>query len=177
LRFALLMGTVGLLFGIAAAAVLEWRAESLMDATQRRSLLIAANEISSRIETDLLARQREVGLVAGLLERSDTVEPAMVRDMLDRLKQDQPDYAWIGMVDASGKVLAATGRLLEGVDTSKRPWFAGAQAGSYLGEPHEAQLLATYMPRAANNEPVRFVDVAVPLRRADGRPRRQGQPQ
>lgn len=168
MRFALLMGTVGLLFGFAAAAVLEWRVESLMDATQRRSLQVTANQISSRLETDLLARQREVSLVAGLLERSDSIEPAVARDMLDRLKQDQPDYAWIGMTDASGKVLAATGRLLEGIDTSKRPWFAAAQGGLYLGEPHEAQLLAKYLPPAADNEPVRFVDVAVPLRRADG---------
>ncbi len=167
-RFALLMGVGGLLLGMGVAAVLAWHLESNTFDTQQHALVVASNELAGRLASDLRARRREVVLTGGLMDKTQLSAPADLRALLDKLKEEQPSYAWIGVTDATGKVVAATGQLLEGVDASARPWFAGALQGVYLGDPREAKLLATHMPRAADNEPVRFVDVAVPLHDSSG---------
>ncbi|MFO1327158.1 MAG: PAS domain S-box protein [Rubrivivax sp.] len=167
-RLALLLGATGLLLGLLVAAVVEWRLESAARAAQQHALQVAANEVGGHLAADLRARKREVVLTGGLLEKTRLSDPADIRALLEKLKDEQSSYAWIGVTDAAGKVLAATGRLLEGQDTSGRPWFAGARGGVYLGDPHEAKLLAGYLPPSADSEPVRFVDIAVPLRNARG---------
>eukprot|EP00741_Cyanophora_paradoxa_P017243 tig00020961_g16655.t1 len=79
-----------------------------------------------------------------------------------------PRASWIGAAAASGLVRAATGGLLEGRDVSARPWFSNAQRGSgYLGDVHTAVLLQSLLAPNAS-EPIRFVDVAVPMRLANG---------
>ncbi|HTJ95867.1 MAG TPA: sensor domain-containing diguanylate cyclase [Rhodocyclaceae bacterium] len=92
--------------------------------------------------------------------------PADLRATLNNLQVSQPYYAWIGLADSSGKVLVATGGLLEGVDVSQRPWFQGAKANVFTGDYHPAVLLEKKLPQA--NEPWRFIDVAVPIQNNDG---------
>lgn len=167
-RFALMMGISGLLFGIVVTGILEWRLEAFTFSAQQNSLRIVANEIGGQLASDLRARKREIALTAELLEKARLGNPAEIRGLLEKLKGEQPSYAWIGLTDSSGKVMAATDQLLEGRDTSARPWFTGAQKGIYLADPHTATLLASYMPPSGDNEPIRFVDVAAPLRDAHG---------
>ena len=167
-RFAVLMGLAGLLFGVIITGVLEWRLESFTFDAQHRALKLAANEISLQLAKDLRARRREIVLAARLLEQSQHRSESSVRDLLESLRREQSSYAWIGLTDPRGIVLGATDGLLEGQDTSARPWFAGAQQGVYLGDPHEAKLLARYMPAEPDSTPVRFVDVAVAMRDSDG---------
>jgi len=168
-RFVLLMGVGGLLFGLVATGILEWRLETYTFDAQARALKVAANEVGARLGSDLRARNREIVVTAGLLESLRPTSPRDLRRVLERLQQAQPGYAWLGLTDTSGTVLAATGRLLEGVDVSQRPWFAGARKGAlYLGDPHEATLLARHLSPGPDGEPIRFVDVAVPLYDAGG---------
>ena len=169
-RFAIIMGISGLVLGMVVTAILEWQLEAFTFEAQQKSLKVAANELNGRLGKDLRARSREIVMIAGVLEKAHISDRADIRSLLDKLKDEQSSYAWIGLTDVTGKVLAATGGQLEGVDTSARPWFSGArQGGLYLGDPHEAKLLASYMPANADNEPVRFVDVAIALNDADGK--------
>lgn len=163
-RFALLMGLSGLLFGIVVTAILEWRLEAFTFDAQQNALQLAANEVSGRLANDLRAREREVVVLAGLIETTRLTATSDIRGLLEKLRKEQSSYAWIGLTDKAGTVRAATGGLLEGRDASARPWFSGAKRGGvYLGDPHEATLLASYMPPLPDNEPIRFVDVAVQL--------------
>lgn len=97
----------------------------------------------------------------------DPRKPEALRSLLDDLKESQSHYAWMGKTDASGKVLVASGGLLEGADVSQRPWFQHAQQGRYAGDYHPALLLEKKLP--AQTEPWRFIDIAVPLRDENGR--------
>ena len=45
------------------------------------------------------------------------------RAVLESLQRVFPDYAWIGIADLEGRVVAATGRMLEGASVGARPWF------------------------------------------------------
>jgi PAS domain S-box-containing protein len=162
------MGITGLLFGVVVTAVLEWRLEVFTLNSLQHSLNSAANEIGGRLASDLSARKREIVLMAGLIEKTRSTEPSDIRSLLEKVKEEQPSYAWIGLTDAAGKIVAATSQQLEGENVSGRPWFSGAQKGVFLGDPREAMLLRRYLSPAADNEPIRFVDVAVPLHNQEG---------
>ena len=84
------------------------------------------------------------------------------RQVMRQLQQLYPEYAWIGLADTSCKVLAATGRLLEGRDASDRDWCSKGQLGPYVSDVHQAALLQQLLPYGGS-EPLRFVDLAAPV--------------
>lgn len=149
--------------------------------------IIVTSEAGSRLEREIgLNLARHAALVAGTLDRSvydrwrdiqttTTLDTVRIlsgsseerRALLERIKANQPDFAWIGYADAAGIVQAATGNLLVGQNVSTRPWFSGGQAGMYAGDVHEAEPLRHAL-RAPSDEPLRFIDLAAPLRHADG---------
>lgn len=100
----------------------------------------------------LAPRQREEELY-GACRRADQGELGQVV---------YPFYAWIGLTDADGAVVASTGGLLEGIDVAQRPWFQGGRQASFVDDVHEAKLLAELLPQP-DGEPLRFVDAAAPV--------------
>jgi diguanylate cyclase (GGDEF)-like protein len=93
-------------------------------------------------------------------------DPAAARQVLENFQRNFPDYAWIGIAKPDGRVLAATGRLLEHRDVMARPWFLAGQTAVIAEDYHPAAMLGSLLPRAT--DPWRFVDVAGPIREADG---------
>jgi diguanylate cyclase (GGDEF)-like protein len=162
-RFSFAMGVSGILFGLILSSFMEWRWESDATTGAQRNLHLAAQKIARSLSEDLSNRQQEIMLMADWLGSTPQASPAQVRALLDRLQQRQPDYAWIGLADARGRVQAATAGLLEQQDVSARPWFQAGLMRPYLGDPHEALLLAKALPAPQPEEPLRFVDVAVPV--------------
>ncbi|MBL1208201.1 response regulator [Geminocystis sp. GBBB08] len=85
------------------------------------------------------------------------------RFLLEKLQESYEGYAWIGFADTQGKVKISTKGILEGENVSQRPWFIAALKGSFVGDVHEAKLLAKKLPPLPNGEPLRFLDVAHPV--------------
>ena len=149
--------------------------------------LIVTSEAGARLERQIgLNLAKHAALVAGSLDRSvydrwrdiqttATLDAARIvsgseedrRAVVERLKANQPDFAWVGYADVTGIVQAATGNLLVGQDVSARPWFTAGQAGMHAGDVHEAELLAHAL-RTASDEPLRFIDLAAPVRNGAG---------
>lgn len=128
-----------------------------------------ARALASRIDGQLDARLHEMRLLASIpLHRLAHDPTEDRRAILERMQSALPAYAWIGRVDRSGRVATATGGLLEGVDVSARPWFRAALASEFLGELHEARLLEPLLRPDAGGEPLRFLDVAAPMRDVEG---------
>lgn len=124
-----------------------------------------ADRLALRLDADMAARFREVAQTARLFELLD-IQPSPVRwrQILEDLQRASHHYSWIGVTDLSGTVVASTQGLLEAVDVHKRPWFAkGLKAPSVL-DVHEAKLLASLLPTSNSGEPLRFVDVAAPVK-------------
>ncbi|MBA4213585.1 MAG: hypothetical protein C0449_10940 [Polaromonas sp.] len=124
-----------------------------------------SNQITSRLDQAMFERYREVRLIANRL--NGTLDLAEVQNEIDALQESYPTYAWIGVTDPAGKVLAATRNMLEGADVSQRPWFQNALKGQAMGDVHEALLLAQLLG-STGGEPVRFVDIAFPLKDDNG---------
>jgi diguanylate cyclase (GGDEF)-like protein len=109
---------------------------------------------------------RDVYLLSSLPQLQQPGNPAAARDILENLQRHFSDYAWIGIAEPDGNVLAATGGLLENHDVTARPWFHAGQQEVTASDYHPALMLGKLLPRTP--DPWRFVDVAGPIRNADG---------
>lgn len=127
-----------------------------------------AFQTTDKLDRGVFERYREVKLMAERYEITDLKVPAGAkRAVLEGMQSTYPHYAWIGLTDNRGRVQVATGRMLEGLDVSARPWFAAAYEGIHLQDVHEAVLLAKLLPRQ-DGEPKRFFDIAFPYHGPDG---------
>jgi diguanylate cyclase (GGDEF)-like protein len=113
----------------------------------------------NRVVTNAAA---DVQLLSELPQVRSFQDPVATRGVLESLQRGFPDYAWIGIADAQGRVVAATGRMLEGAQVHERPWFTAGSQGLRATDYHPALLLNKMLPKAA--DPWRFVDVAAPLK-------------
>ena len=76
-------------------------------------------------------------------------------------------YAWIGLARPDGRVVTATGGILEGDSVAERPWFRAGIQAPFAGDVHEAVLLQRIIAPNAT-EPLRLIDFSAPVRRPDG---------
>lgn len=158
----LIFGAVGLFAGD--------RARSHVTEQLSANLAQVATRLSMGLDIGLYERHREIQNIASLepLVHADLAR-ASWRPVVDRLQASFPQYAWIGVASSDdGTVIASTGGVLEGASVARRPWFAAGLRGPYVGDVHDAVMLASLLPASPSREPLRLLDVAAPIRR-DGR--------
>jgi PAS domain S-box-containing protein len=166
---ALAFSLLSVFLTVLMVEVVDVAATRQIEASIGYGLRDLAVQAADKLDRGMYTRYREVKLLAqrrdlapgsnGLAER---------REVLDSIRDSYEYYDWIGMAGIDGRVQVAAGGLLEGADVSQRPWFRNAQKGVYVGDVHEAVLLAKLLPRE-DGEPRRFVDVAFPYKDAQGR--------
>ncbi|KQO14966.1 hypothetical protein ASF11_10090 [Acidovorax sp. Leaf76] len=162
------MGGSGIVLGLALTFFMQWHLEEGLSNSARDALNAVADEISHELKEDLANRQREVSLMAAMVGPQHALDPDSIQDVMDGLKRREGAYAWIGLADLRGRVGAATGGILRGVDVSARPWYAAGLRGPVVGDPHDAVLLARSLPAPPDGEPLRFLDVASPVKNGRG---------
>jgi len=162
--------SVCLLIAVLAIAVAEmWvlRASAQLRQDAGGLMLQTAREMADRLSHEMAARVREVQLLSRIEPLRDASDTEAVRAALDRLRSSLPAYAWIGVTDTDGKVIAATDNVLVGESIATRAVFRNGRQGPWTGDVHEALMLAELAPHR-QGEAVRFVDAAAPIRAADG---------
>lgn len=155
-------------FSWAAGAVLQ-RTLAAQLGTHFESL---AFQVADKIDRTIYERYRTLTLGSGLAAiRDHTIPPAERRRVLQTLQEANPDLAWIGIADPTGRILAGTGRLFEDTSAANRAWFRSAREMPYAGPLREIPELTRTGPDDptpdADSLP-RFLDLAVPLPGADG---------
>ncbi len=127
------------------------------------SLAGTAYQTADKLDNFMWSRSGEVELLGSLpvFENNQNVEN--IQQMLDQLKSHFPSFSWIGYTDTKGKVLAATDGILLGKDLSERPVFKEGIQGKFIGDVHDAVLLAKLLPNPSG-EPLQFVDVSLPIK-------------
>jgi diguanylate cyclase (GGDEF)-like protein len=156
-----LVGALSVLVEHAASAKLQ------RDIGLRLSGTAAA--LADRLDEGLYERlsdMRAMSIMPGLDAPMDNQES--LRGMFSLMQRNYPEYAWIGVTDADGRILIASRGLLEGLSVAERPWFRAARREPYLGDIREAVLLADLLPRE-NGRPTRLIDVASPIHDDFGR--------
>lgn len=168
-RLSLWFSGISILLTLVLMEVVDITATDAMRDQIGAKLAELAYQTTDKLDQGMYERYREVLMLS---RRPELADPATGLDrkqaLLDRLQADYPAYAWLGLVDPSGTVLAASQGILAGVNTSKRPWFDNALRGIHVGDVHDAVLLASKLP-SMPGEPWRFVDIAFPFTDAGGK--------
>lgn len=163
IRLALGFGLLALLMTAALALVIGELATNLARKEIGQYLTRLSIEMRDKLDTGMAERVAETSMLIGLdAAFNGAANPAIRRSLVNELKRASPDFSWLGFVDASGRVALGLEGLLEGQDVSSRPWFKGALRGPYIGDVHEAKLLAPVLARIGKEAP-RLIDIARPL--------------
>lgn len=128
---------------------------------------LVAEQIADRMAR---AVNRRVGEML-LLSRSAALqsgEPGARRAELEWLRGRTPGYAWLGLTDLDGRVLAATDGALVGQSIAARPVFVQGQRALWVGDVHPAVALAPLRVQPGAPAP-ELIDIALPLHDAAGR--------
>ena len=174
-RSASLRLWLALSFGALAVAlvgVLSWQVErvatdKLQDDIGLR-LQTRATALAGRLDRGLYERLNDMRALALMPILDDPLaNEDTLRDLFDLMQLNYPDYVWIGVTSADGRVLVSNRGLLEGVDVSARPWFSAGRRDPYVGDLHDAVLLSKLVSDPGG-EPLRLVDVAAPVHDAHG---------
>ena len=94
---------------------------------------LTAHKIARSLLSDLDQRQQAVSLLAELIGTANLTYPDTIRSVFNSLHARQPEYAWIGLADARGKVMVAIGGQLEQQKCGGTPLVSGRLARYLLG--------------------------------------------
>ncbi|MCA1322395.1 diguanylate cyclase [Bacillus tianshenii] len=123
--------------------------------------------MGDKLDHYMWTRYGEVSMLSELNEIRQT-DLEGTRQVFDRMKGTFPSFSWIGLTDANGTVIASTDGLLEGMDISSRPVYLEAQEETFIGDVHEAVLLAELLPNPSGEE-IKFVDISTPIFDEEGK--------
>lgn len=131
------------------------------------SLSTTAYNMADKLDYFMWSRIGEVEALSQIKDIKSQEDLQSAQAILDQLKSSIPVFSWIGLTDSAGNVVAATDKILLGSDISKRPVFHEGKNGTFIGDVHNAVLLANLLPNPTG-EPMQFVDISNPLSDKDG---------
>lgn len=164
-----LMFAIGI---IALAAILSYtighQASDKIEKEIGNTLSSTAYQMADKLDFFMWSRAGEIDIVSQLKDIQEPTDKEKVQQLLDQLQVSFPAFSWVGLTNAKGTVVAATKGILENADISKRPVFQEGSKGRFVGDVHEAVLLAKLLPNPSG-EPLQFVDISRPVVGEDGK--------
>lgn len=131
------------------------------------SLGETAHLMADKLDHYMWSRYGETQILANLNELQHPEKPEKISILINQLKDTFPTFSWIGYTDPKGTVLASSNDILKGVDISERPVYKNALEHPFIGDVHEAVLLADLLPNPSGEE-MKFVDISTPVKNSDG---------
>lgn len=176
-RLPSLRGQLSLVLGGLALAILALVGGYLgsvatqeLYSAQQAAVRNTAQSAAELLASQLRDREREIELLSLAPHMVEgPLDSERVRGSLERRAALHDEFAWLGVASPDGTVLQASGGMLNGRSVAQREWFIAARERIYVGDVHEAKLLATLLPAEPNGEPKRFIDFAAPIHDAEGR--------
>ena len=128
------------------------------------SMAMLADQMQDKLDRGLFERIREINNMAGILASGEERPgPQIVRPWLEQMQTTLPDYVWIGVADASGKVTVSAQSMFEGANVAQDSWFRAGLKGAVFGDVHSSGNLATQLAAARDGEATRLIAVAAPV--------------
>lgn len=163
-RLLILFAGLAFILGLCITLYIGYKASAQMTAASAQTLNLVAKGISTTLANSLTEREREMLLLSESPFFMETdFKDEQIQLKLDQVKQSYKYYAWLGIANPQGEVTVAADGMLQGADVSSRPWFKEGLKRVYLGDVHEAVLLAKKLKAINPNEPMRFIDFATPI--------------
>lgn len=151
-----------LLFAAVLSMLVSEVSTSRLKEERGTALSNTAFQMKDRLDQYMWGRYSEIKTFGEIeeLELNTTVEEK--RETIELLQQQVPAFSWIGITDSAGSVIASTDEMLEGLDLSERPVYTEARKSDFIGDVHEALLLAELLPNPSGRN-LEFVDISVPI--------------
>lgn len=130
------------------------------------SLTDTAYQMTSRLDQYMWGRAGEIRMLSELALLKNPTNLGEVEILLNKMKENYPAFAWIGLTNVEGVVLAGTDGILVGQSIAKRPVYLQGMKGEFIGDVHDAVLLAKLLPNPTG-EPMKFVDISLPIKDKD----------
>ena len=169
-RVVLVVGVIGLLVAAALSYGMGYFASEQIKLDKGSLLAELAAQMAREMDKGIFERRREIQIVASLqLLKDDRIPEEEKQQLLETLQISYQNYAWIGFTDTEGNIVTATHSLLEGKNVKARSWFAEGAKGPFVGNVHDAFLLAKLLPKPEHDFlPLRLLDVSAPIKDARG---------
>ncbi len=167
-RFSLRSRFIALIAALvfATTLLLGWvasrKSAQQMEATIGTAASEAAYQMVDKLDRSMDSRIKEVKLLLGIQAFTNDADTSLLREQLELLQSNHNVVSWIGFTDPEGVVQAATGGILEGVSIAQRPVFMEGREALWVGDVHEAVMLAQLLPNPSG-EALQFVDIATPV--------------
>lgn len=162
-KIGFVVGSISILLSVISGEIAGNLAKKRIELKIGNELSHFARQMSYTLDQNLFERYREIQIIAAMEPFRDPYANDLTRQaLLNKLQSTYPSYSWIGFTNQQGIVQSSTQGLLEGKSVSERDWFIQAQQKPYVGDVHEAVLLAKLLPNP-QGAPLRFVDVATPV--------------
>ncbi|MEH7094928.1 diguanylate cyclase domain-containing protein [Neobacillus vireti] len=158
------------IFGITAILSMMIGTQSSQKVEEQigNTLSATAYNMADKLDHFMWSRAGEINVISQLKDIQNPADAQQVQILLNKLQESIPAFSWVGVTDVNGKVLAATNGILTGGDISKRPVYQEGIKGSFVGDVHDAVLLAKLLPNPSG-EPLQFVDISRPIVTEDGK--------
>ncbi|MGM9426292.1 sensor histidine kinase [Hydrogenophaga sp. MI9] len=129
-----------------------------------------ATRMSTQMAHDMQSRGKEMQFLSRLERIRNPARSVQEKQAaLLEMQHTYPVYAWVGLTDVHGTIIASTEPRLAGAQVPQRSWFVQGSQGLYFEGAHEATLLAKLLPPARWDElPMRLLDVSLPVLDKDG---------
>ncbi len=164
-RLVAMIGILALLSSLLLSSLASHLSRRQIERDQSALLENIAVRMTTQLAQDMSTRAGELMFLSQLDRVRDRAYPAIDKQLLfERMRASYPFYAWIGLTDREGNIIAGTDGRLVGKSVAQRDWFLKARRGIHFGDVHDAFLLAKVLPKPKWDDlPLRLVDISVPV--------------
>lgn len=169
-RLGLALGALVLVVCVSLALLLSRAAETQVIRQSGVNLEVLSRQLSRELSAGMNGfAQAVITQTYRDRFRDPDATPASMREALDEFVKTNSDFSYVSIMDVkTGLVIAANGGVFEGGDAKGRPVLERGRRGLFVGDVHDAVRLAELLPKPANGEALRFLDVSAPIRDATG---------
>ncbi len=168
LVFAGIVVATALVATLALALLVSRETSERLRRERGADLAELAAHMADKLDRGMFERWRDIQVAASLgTMRDPNVRPEAKLVVIERLRSTYPDYAAIGFMSPDGRVVTATIPQMVGVNIAGRDFFVEGTKAPFVGDVHDAKLLAKILGNDPANPP-RFVDLSAPVRADDG---------
>jgi diguanylate cyclase (GGDEF)-like protein len=161
-RLAIIFAVTAIILILILSLIIGQRSITEIKTEIGYSLAEVAYITGENLDQYMWSRYGEVAVLSELAEIKKQQDLNNAEILLNKLKEEFPSFAWVGLTNKEGIVIASTDGILKGADISARPVYTEALDKVFIGDVHEAVLLAELLPNPTG-EKMKFVDISTPV--------------
>ena len=164
IKISILFGLLSFLIAMGVGQYANNVSTKQLEVSAGDALVNLSKRVADILDREMLERYREIKFAATLPTlTNEDVPKAEKRALIQKIRDNYNHHEWIGFALPDGTVYVGTNGYLEGKNASARPWLPAGLKGPYIGDVHDALLLAKLLPNTSG-EAIYFTDVAFPVK-------------